>query len=271
MQGDKNLKVRDKEKLKTQEKEKLNLGHRQRIRQRFIDFGYDILLDYERLELFLTLCIPRKDVKAIAKNLLIRFGSISGVINAADKDLAEINGVGESVICNIKILRMCVNSHIFESIKDGRLNLDSVDLIARYFESRIANLSYEVLEVICLDSQLKLLGSSAIRICEGSVNFINVNMRKIIEIAFENSASSIVLAHNHPQGEAKPSPEDVNFTKSLSAICRPLKLDFIEHIIIAKGKYFSFRNNNYINILYDSSINPDKNAKVSELKKTLKS
>ncbi len=250
--------------------ENLARGHRKRIKERFMKYGSDMLAEYEKLELFLTLCIPQRDVKPIAKNLIKTFGSINAVLNASDKELMLINGIGESVLCNIKILRMCLEAHLAESIKEAPLSLDSVELLSKYFERRLAPLEYEVLEMICLDAQLNLIGNSAIRIFEGSISSVQIDVRKIIEIAFKKSAVSIVLAHNHPSGDIKASDADIEFTKTLASTCKLLKLDFIEHIIVAKNQFYSFRRNGHLDMLYDTSLSKDKRSKISTPRKSLK-
>jgi len=239
---------------KLAEKKSNNIGHRARLRERFLKGGADSIADYELIELLLSLCIPRIDVKPIAKEMLLKHISINGILNAKDEELLSIKGFGESALCAMKILRACIARHHQESLSETDESLDTVAKLTKFFKARIATEKNEILEMVCFDSQLHILQCGAIRLLEGNVNSANVEIRKIAEIALRYGASSIALAHNHPSGNCKPSPEDIRFTKELSSVCRVLKVDFIEHIIVSKTSSFSFRKNGHLDKLYDSTL-----------------
>jgi len=234
-------------------KQKQSEGHRSRLRERFLKSGVDSLADYELIELLLSMCIPRKDVKPIAKILLEKFQSLGAILNAKDEELLTINGFGENALCGIKVIRACIAIHHQDSLSESSETLDTVSKLIKFFKARISTEQNEVLEMVCFDSQLRILPCGAIRLFEGNVNSANIEIRKIIEIALKNNASSIAIAHNHPSGNCKPSLEDVKFTQELSTLCRMIKLDFIEHIIVSKSSSFSFRKDGHFDKLYDST------------------
>lgn len=246
------------------------LGHRQRLRARFLSGGISALAEYEVLELLLTYAIARKDVKPIAKALLKKFGSLKNVINAEASELETIEGMGNSSAAMIVFLRALIPLYHLQTLEESPLELDSVDKIAEFFSSRIGSENIEVLEMACFDSQLRLLPKGVVRLFEGSANTANVDIRRIVECAIKSGASSIVLAHNHPHGAAKPSQADIRFTQTLSEACKPIKLDFIEHIIIAKNSFFYFRRDGRFDVLYDSTSADECYDSVANLKKTLK-
>lgn len=231
-------------------------GHRSRLRARFLSGGLSALAEYEILELLLTFAIPRKDVKPIAKALLIKFGSFKSVLNASEKELMEVEGVGESSRCLIKFMRELIPLFHLQVLEEERLELDSIDKLIAFFRARMDGEKKEVLELACFDSDLRLLPNGAIRLFEGSANMANVDIRKILEIALNLGATSIVISHNHPNGDMRPSFEDINFTRKLSLACKSIRLSFIEHIIIAKNAEFSFRRDGRFDDLYDETL-PD--------------
>lgn len=246
-------------------------GHRLRLRQRFESGGISALAEYEILELMLTYAIVRKDVKPIAKLLLKRFGSLKNVLNASKAELVSVDGMGDSSAIMINFIRGIIPLYHLQVLEEEPLELDSVDKIAEFFCARISSEKIEVLEMACFDTQLRLLPHGVVRLFEGSANTANVDIRRIIECAIKAGASSIVLAHNHPTGAAKPSSADIAFTRTLSDACKPIKLDFIEHIIIAKNAYFSFRRDGEFDVLYDSTSEPQYYASsVANPKKALK-
>ncbi|MBR4597497.1 MAG: RadC family protein, partial [Opitutales bacterium] len=218
-----------------------NLGHRLRLRGRFLSGGISALAEYEIVEMLLMYAIPRKDVKPIAKKLMQKYGGIKQILNAEQGELAQIEGLGENSACLIRLVRELIPLYHLQTLEASPIELDSVDKLIEFFRARIEGLKNEVLEMACFDGELRLIENGAIRLFEGSSNTAKADIRRIIEIAIKFGATSIVLAHNHPSGDAKPSFEDIAFTRKLSLACRPIGLNFIEHLIVAKNATFSFR------------------------------
>lgn len=233
------------------------LGHRSRLRLRFLKGGIAALAEYEVVELLLTFAIPRKDVKPIAKSLLVRYKNLKEIMNTNPAELASYKGLGESSACLVKLMRELIPLYHLQTLEESKIELESIDKLIQFFRARIEFEDHEVMEMLCLDSELRLLPNCVVRIFEGSVNSINVDIRRIIEIAVKKGASSIVIAHNHPNGDARPSDEDINFTRKLSLACKPINLCFIEHLIVAKTATFSFRRDGHFDDLYDTAIGSD--------------
>ena len=151
-----------------------------------------------------------------------------------------------------------------EELEIPQVEIPTIDKLIRYFKSKISAEPREVVEMVCLDSNLKIVPEGDVRICEGSVNNANADIRKIIETAIRLGASSIAIAHNHPGGDPRPSFEDIRFTKKLSDACRPINLSLIEHIIIGRNSCYSFRRSGEFDVLYDESIPPPRRKAAAE-------
>ncbi len=229
-------------------------GHRSRLRKRYVHGGIEALSDYEVVELFLTMSIPRIDVKPIAKNLLSKYGNIRGILEAPMEDLLKVKGVGESAAVSIKLMHDIITLYHSNQLETSGDEISTISKLMRYFKSKISSKRNEVLELVCFDAKLRVIPDACVTLFEGSVNSANVDLRKIVEIAIKKGASSIAIAHNHPSGDPSPSLEDVRFTKKLSDACKPINLSFIEHVIVGKNACFSFRRDGRFDVLYDESL-----------------
>ena len=231
-----------------------NLGHRLRLRDRFLSGGISALAEYEIVEMLLMFAIPRKDVKPIAKKLIQKYGGVKQILNAEQGELMQVDGLGRHSVCLIRLMRELIPLYHLQTLEASPIELDSVDKLMEFFRARIEGLKNEVLEMACFDSELRLIENGAIRLFEGSSNTAKADIRRIIELAIKFGASSIVVAHNHPGGDARPSFEDIAFTRKLSLACRPIGLNFIEHLIVAKNATFSFRRDGHFDSLYDTTV-----------------
>lgn len=220
-------------------------GHRSRLRARFERSGFTGFNDYEIIELILTLCIPRKDVKQPAKALLEKFGSIGEIFDASPADLETVDGIGKIAPIAIKIIKEAASVYLLHSVK-GQIILNNSEKLEAFWQSRLINLRHEVFEVAYLDNSYRLLKNGIERIEEGTTSHTVVYPRKVIGSALKNGAAAIVLAHNHPGGTTQPSTDDFKLTKALINAANTLNIEVIDHIIIADKEIFSFRRNGYI-------------------------
>ncbi len=229
-------------------------GHRGRLRERYANGGLPALADYEFIELILTFAIPRIDVKPIAKELLSKFKNLRGIIEAPAEKLLEVKGFGENSALAMKLLHDIITTYHLNELEIPETQIGTIAKLIKYFKSKIGAEPSEVLEMVCFDSQLKIIPNGDIRLFEGSVNSASVDIRKIIEVAIKKGASSIAIAHNHPSGDPTPSFEDIRFTRKISDSCRPINLNFIDHIIVGKKVCFSFRRDGRFDDLHDESL-----------------
>lgn len=220
-------------------------GHRSRLRQRFQQSGFKGFSEYETIELLLTLCIPRKDVKQPAKQLLKEFKSLYGVLNASPDALSQIKGIGQVAPVALQIIREAASLYLFQSAEKGPV-LNNSEKLERFWQTRLKCLSFEVFEVAYLDAQYNLLNDGIERLQKGTINHTVVYPRNVLASALRRSAYAIVLAHNHPSGKAAPSNQDIKLTRALLNATSFLNIEILDHIIIADKEIFSFRRNGLI-------------------------
>lgn len=215
-------------------------GHRARLRERFLKGGFDSLADYEVIELMLTLCLPRRDVKPIAKALLKKFGTLRGVLDAPAEDLQSMPGLGAVAPVALRIIRETATLYLRQDV-EGRSVLDNVEKLANFWRARLGPLRHEVFEVAYLDHHYQLLEDGVERIEEGTIAETTVYPRKIMESALRKQAAHIVVAHNHPTGDVTPSEHDKHLTRILQLAGQPLGIKVIDHVIVAAKTTYSFR------------------------------
>ncbi|OHE70681.1 MAG: hypothetical protein A2007_06100 [Verrucomicrobia bacterium GWC2_42_7] len=218
---------------------KIHNRHRANLRQRFLQAGFNGFVEHEIVELLLTLCIPRKDVKGISKELVKEFGSLRGILEASPQNLQKVKGIGNIAATSLKIIKETANVYLHHVAEDQPV-FDSFKKIENFWKSSIGCLDYEVFEVASLDSQLRLLRNGVDRIAEGTVDQAAVYPRKVIESALTHSASAIIVAHNHPSGRPEPSEYDKQLTDVLQFLCTHLGIRFIDHLIFSPSGTFSF-------------------------------
>lgn len=213
-------------------------GHRQRLRQRFNQYGEHVLADYELLELLLFRSVPRSDTKPLAKALLARFGSFSGVFGAESKLLQEVTGCGPAVAADLKLIAASAK-RLGRSEILGQDILDSWNKVVTYCMTAMAYETREQFRILFLDKKNRLIADEIQQI--GTVDHTPVYPREVIKRALELSATALILCHNHPSGDATPSRTDVDMTKVIISIASPLGITVHDHIIIGKGGHSSMR------------------------------
>ncbi len=219
-------------------KDKLHNGHRQRLKNRFLEEGLDHFNEHQVLELMLFYCIPRQDTNPIAHALIAHFGSLEQVLTASPLELQKVSGMGEASATFLSLLNAFSRYYkTHQANNDVPLNSleQCTDFLIPYFD----NLRNETVYLLCLDAKGKLLACK--KVGEGSVNSAAVPMRKIVEIALNVNASTVILAHNHPSGFAVPSPEDQLTTRRLAAALSAVDITLADHVIVADGQGVSMR------------------------------
>lgn len=219
------------------------LEHRKRLRERFQRAGTEGLHDYELLELLLTYAIPRKDVKPIAKDLIKRFGSLSGVLNASQKELEAVPGLGPISATLIKLVKELCGAYLAEKMKHKDV-LSSPQAVVDFARVKLAGLPHEAFMVIYLNTKNEVIEHEVIH--EGTIDHAVVYPRRIIEAALAHHAASLILIHNHPSGYPEPSEEDKRLTRAIAEAARPIDVRVVDHIIVGKDSYFSFREDNLL-------------------------
>jgi len=216
------------------------LGHRERLRKRLRESGEKGLLDYELLELLLTYAIPRRDVKPYAKNLIKKFGSLAGVLDADLRELEEVLQVGPISSTLIHLVKKLNEAYFAEKMMN-RDALSSPQAVLEFARVKMAGLSHEAFMVIFLNTKNRVLGYNVVQ--EGTVDRAVIYPRRIVEEAIGRHAASVILVHNHPSGQSEPSPEDRELTRTIVEAARTIDLRVLDHIIVGREGHFSFVEN----------------------------
>lgn len=214
------------------------IGHRERLREKLRKAGAEGLHDYELLELLLTYAISQKDVKPIAKELIKRFGSFSGVLDAGQKELEEVPGLGPISATLIRLVKELGGAYLGEKMR-GKDLLSSPQAVVDFTRLKLSGLPCEALMVVYLNVKNELIDYEVLH--EGTVDRVIIYPRRIIEAALSHHAASLILVHNHPSGHPEPSGEDERLTRAVTEAARTVDIQVIDHIIVGRDGYFSFR------------------------------
>ena len=211
-------------------------GHRQRLKERFEKDGLDGFEPHQVMELLLFYCIPRKDTNDIAHELIDRFGSVEGVLEAPVTELKKVPGMGDASANFIRFL------HEFDRYRQDHHNdrpviLNTVEQCGNFLVPKFHNRRNEMVFLLCLDAKCKVI--SCKEVGEGSVNSASISVRRLVEMALAANATSVVLAHNHPSGLALPSDEDICTTKRIAMALSAVEVQLVDHIVVADGDFVS--------------------------------
>jgi DNA repair protein RadC len=213
-------------------------GHRERLKARFRRSGADAFEDYELLELILFQSLPRRDTKPLAKALLTRFGSFSEVLAAPEERLKEVDGVGGAVAHQLKVVLAAAQRFARDPIRRSTV-LDSWAGVVDYCRVAMAFAPIEQFRILFLDRKNQVIADEVQQ--SGTIDHTPVYPREVVKRALELSATAIILVHNHPSGDPTPSRADIDMTKSVVEIAKPLGIAVHDHIIVGKQGHVSFR------------------------------
>ena len=211
-------------------------GHRERLKQRFLEEGLDHFTDVQVLELLLFYAIPQRDTNPIAHELLNHFGSLSQVLDAPIEELRKVNGIKDNAATLLALVTQLCRYYQVDSAQRVEI-LNSLEACGQYLLPRFFGRTRETVFLLCLDAKCKVICCKEIG--EGSVNAASISIRKVVEIALNANATSVVLAHNHPSGLALPSEEDIITSKRLYMALQAVDIVLADHVVVADGDYVS--------------------------------
>jgi DNA repair protein RadC len=218
-------------------------GHRGRLRQKFLKAGLDGFLDYEIVELLLTLGTPRRDCKEQAKEALREFKSLGGVLEASPHDLQRIQGIGPHNVFGLKFVQEVSRRFLREKMMSRAFCRSSREVFDYLYHS-LRDLKREIFKVLFLDAKNQILEEKTL--FEGTVDSSAVYPREIIRDALRYEASALVFVHNHPSGDPEPSLCDKELTRDLVFAARVMQLKVLDHIVIGNNCYFSFADHGLV-------------------------
>lgn len=224
-------------------------GHRERLRNRFIEEGLDSFEIHNVLELALFYAIPRKDTNEIAHRLLTRFGSLSAVLEAPVQELMQVDGISKNSAVFLSLIPALCRRYYEDRCSGKRIT--SVEEAGEYFKPKFIGRTDEVIFFLVLDGKGRVLNCETVS--EGVVNEVNVNVRKLVEISMRYKATSAILAHHHPNGNALPSEADIETTWMVRHALEFVGVKLTDHIIVADDDFISLRESRQYKYLFEST------------------
>jgi DNA repair protein RadC len=213
-------------------------GHRARMREKLLERGPDALADYELLEMLLFLAMPKGDTKPLAKALINRHGSFARVLAAPQRDLLLTRGLGVHSVSALKLVQAAAIRLARAELQDAPV-LGSRERLTAYLNSAMARERTEQFRVLFLDSKNRLIADEVQG--RGTVNHTPAYPREVVKRALELHATALILVHNHPSGDSTPSRGDIEMTKDVRRAAETMGIALHDHIIVASGEHFSFR------------------------------
>ncbi|MDP4133002.1 MAG: DNA repair protein RadC [Bacillota bacterium] len=210
-------------------------SHRERVREKYLQQGFEGWHEHEVLEMLLFNGLPRVDTNPLAHALLDEFGTLAQVLDADVTALMKVPGIAKNTAIYLNMLGKLQGVYCRSKWHDGNNILPNSTAVGLFCVDYIGNEIDEVVAILCLDSK-KSLKKAAI-ISKGIVDRAPVHIRKIAEVALSVNARFVVLCHNHPSGNPNPSGEDKELTRMVSCALAPLNIDLIDHIVVG-GKSF---------------------------------
>lgn len=214
------------------------LGHRKRLRERYVKNGYEALQDYEIIELLLTFVKQRVDTKPLAKQLIKKYGTIEEILKADIKDLKEIEGVGDITAVFLNFIGDIAACSFKDKAEKEKISFRNKNQLISYLRNDIGFSKNEEFKVLFLNSVNEIIETEIL--FTGTIDKSAVYPRKILERALYHNARSIVFVHNHPSGNVSPSEKDIELTEEMKKFFKIVDINVLDHIIITKNSHFSF-------------------------------
>lgn len=231
----------------------LHAGHRDRMRQKFLKYGMEGFAPHEQLEFILYYAVPQRDTNPIAHELLNRFHSLSGVMNAPIEELLKVKGVGETAAVYLKMLPQFCRIYEQDS-ESGRLRMSSNEEIAQFLSKRFIGRDNEVIVLLLMDSANHVLFCDVVN--EGTAVSTNIYIKSVVELAVRYRAVYAVLSHNHPSGNCMPSRQDVLSTRWVYDALQTVEVRLIDHVIVAGKDYVSLRESEILPEIFGDEFIP---------------
>jgi DNA repair protein RadC len=217
--------------------ENIHVGHRGRLKEKIIGLapGEDIQ-DEKLLEMLLFYGIPRQDTVPMARELLARFGDLSGVFDACVDDLLDVKGMTRNAAALIKLQRPLCREYVLSKFGKKKV-LKSLDEIGDFVHAKYFASCGENFSILYLDRLGKVISFETV--VHGSIDSVGVSIRTVVERVLKNDATAIVIAHNHPGGVALPSPQDIAVTEQIAQALKIISVNLVDHIIVSGEDYTS--------------------------------
>ena len=218
-------------------------GHRQRLKERFLETGGDQLADYELLELVLFQALPRRDVKPLAKDLLGRFGSFAGVATAEPSLIRQVPGAGDAVVVALKTVAAAAERLARDELASAPV-LANWDKLLKYCRTAMSREGREQFRVLYLNRKNVLIKDEVQ--WRGTIDHTPLYPREVVKRALELQAAALIMVHNHPSGDPTPSQADIDMTRQVAEAAQSMGIVLHDHLIVARSGHTSFRDMGYL-------------------------
>lgn len=215
-------------------------GHRQRLKNRWLDAGDKAFSPHEKLELLLSYAIPRQDTKPLAKQLLHRFGSISNVLQSPVESLSSEKGIGVHAALLLNFVGT-LGAEIQSEPIIGK-TISSAREVADYYLKSLGPHPSEQFHIILLNQRNKIIHAKLIE--HGIENRAQIYIKKIVASCFDRNATALICVHNHPSHHLQFSKADLSLSQKLQSVLQPVEVRFLDHLLIAGKDFLSMRETN---------------------------
>ena len=216
------------------------IGHRKRLKEKFLKADPRMFSDYELLELLLFQSTPRKDVKPLAKQMLQEFSDFNQLINAEREKILAVNDATETSFLQLQIIKELMNRVFHSRVKSTNI-ISSWSALLDYLKFNMGCLKLEQFRILFLNKKNMLLADEIM--ATGTIDQTPVYPREIVKKALFHEAGAIILVHNHPSGNPNPSNADIDLTTQIANACNTINVSVHDHVIIGGGEYYSFKSN----------------------------
>ena len=210
----------------------------ERPRERLQKVGVDNLSTQELLALIIEKGGRGQTVLTLAQNLLAHFGNLQNIKTANLEELKKVKGIGFATACKIQAAFKLGEKVELHSAKLGE-KIEDPESVFNLLKNEIGNKKKESFYILSLTTRNNLI--SVDKVSTGTLSASLAHPREVFLPAIKNSASTVIIVHNHPSGDPQPSEDDLKITKRLTEAGKILGIDLVDHIIISKDSFYSFK------------------------------
>jgi len=208
-----------------------------RPREKLLRDGTASLSDSELLAIILRMGCRGQSAIELGQTLLSRFGSVHGLLSASPKEIRSVRGIGPAKLAQLQVILELARRTLTEQLRDTTA-FDSPDIVRNYLRLFIGVRTYEVFVCLYLDSRHRLIRT--VEASRGTLTHTAVYPREIAREALSLNAAGLIVAHNHPSGDTRPSTTDRHLTQKLSETLQLIEVKLLDHLIVGENAVFSF-------------------------------
>ena len=210
----------------------------ERPRERLLEKGADALSDAELLAIFLRTGYKDHSAVEVARQMILHFGGLRQIIDAPIEEIMAFKGIGKGKYALLMASKALAQRYLQQQLQQDDVILNQSDLIVAFLKSQLRHQPQELFAIMLLNPKYQLMKYDVI--FKGTFQQCQVSTQDIVRQAISQKCTLLIAVHNHPQGHALPSPEDLIFTEKLKNACELLDLQLLDHFIISQNEYFSF-------------------------------